>query len=1135
MSGSLRISVLVLVALAVVVLGAAPAQAGCGTTANVGCWTFDEPAGITARDASPAHNDGLYVGGPARVTPAVSGRALSVGSLLGGSALIADATSLHVGDTFTFEGWVRRTSDANSVELVNKGLLGLQLTLMNRANGSKVWLRKAGVTTIARSTAPVPADGVFHHIAVTKDGTGSGSTRIFVDGVEGTTIVAPSQKLVDTVLPLTIGGTPLAPALFDEFALYDAVLTPAQVQERYETTGASLDGDGDGVPDVLERRLGADPLKLDTDGDGLRDRFEILDGLPFHEPAKADTDGDGIRDGQEDVDEDGLTASAEQAAGTSPLQPDADDDDLRDGAEVNQYHTDPGDPDSDDDGLDDGAEARAGTDALRSDSDGDGVRDGSETLTATAQRGDVRVELTGRGDLAGDFRIAPKPGDDLLTDGPGQAGDPVELTLAPDAAPGFQHARVTVGYDPARAGGSEADLRLFFFDETHGLWIPASDDQSVDTAANEVSAVVDHFSIYAVFNIRNWRESWTALAGTCRPGGTGQPVLLDVAFVLDSSGSMSSNDPQGFRRTASKNFVDAMLTDDRGAVIDFDDSARLLQSLTSSKTALKTAIDRIDANGGTNIGAGVSTGLAELTRSTDTTRGRVMILLTDGQGSYNPTLTAQAGAAGVTVYTIGLGNSVDESLLRTIARETGGTYNQVDEASDLPQVFRDIQDDQGDDGTDTDGDGLTDCVEQQGMPDAAGYLTFTSDPRLADTDGDGLTDGEEVGDGARLADVLEDALEPLGMDPPEDVGDGIVYRVFSDPRVDDSDADGLSDPEEADFGSRARSTETDGDGLSDEREMQIGTDPTDVNTDGDGRDDGYEDTHRDADFDPLEPDEEMSAGDYVTQFMKGAVCRNPWMSLCDDDSIAWLAGNIAAGFFAVPDILDAVGQIYHLDVVGAGTSLISIVPLGGDALSVVVKTRTFIGRNPTQSGPALRRLMHDPNFPAAHKIDLLNHVYGPELARLRNNGLTDTHAIKLVAGRVDLKLLDDTIQAARRTTSGNGYLAWDTAENKLRAATGGRKESFEPRPRQIGARGYRYVDAWDQITQIAREAKTGYARLTPFVQRQIDKDLRLLADGRAQGIEWHFYPSSITSRLGPSRPLLDELQRRGIAYVIHLP
>lgn len=896
------------------------------------------------------------------------------------------------------------------------------------------------------------------------------------------------------------------------------------------------DLDGDGVPDILELRAGADPRVADTDGDRLNDRFEILEGLPYHDPGDADSDGDGTTDADEDIDEDGLKAFGEQDAGSSPLRADADRDDLPDGAEVNAHDTKPGDPDTDDDGLDDGAELRAGTDPLDPDSDDDGIRDGDENLTSTVRRGDVRVELTGRGDLSGDFTIAPKRGDALLDGAPGQASDPVELTLAPGVGAGFERARVTFTYDPSRDGGSESDLRLFVFDEEHGMWLPASHSQSVDESANTITAVVDHFSIYAVFNIRNWQQTWTALGGTCDTrGGGGGTVFIDVAFVLDSSGSMSWNDPQGFRRIASKNFVDAMLAEDRGTVVDFDGSARLLQGLTGDKAALKAAIDRIDSSGGTNIGAGVSVGLTELSRATDPVRAQLMILLTDGEGSYNSALTAQAGAAGVTIYTIGLGSSVDENLLRTIARETGGTYRQVTQASDLPEVFREIEEDQGDDGRDTDGDGLTDCEEENGMVDAAGHLTFTSDPRLEDTDGDGLTDGQEIGESFSF----DDLPTIFGFDPSV-LGDGKVYRVFSDPRLDDTDGDGLSDPEEADFGSRARSNETDGDGLSDLREMEIGSDPTDTNTDGDRRDDGFEDANRDADFDPLLFTEEMDKLDYARHFALGATC-GELLGLCELDSIAWLAGNISGGFFGVTDIRDAIGNLFRLDFVGVGINLFSVIPFAGDAASVIAKAVKFIRRVPSKAGEAMRTLMKIDQLPQSAKVKLLDEVIDDGLGGLRRAGLDDASTVRLAAKGVDMKLLDDAVQGARRVTSGGGFVSWRDGEKALRSSTGGVKRGFPPDPRLKGTQGFRHVDAFDPVTRVAREAKTGFAKLSDFVQKQIDTDVKLLQQGRIADLEWHFYPSSASETLGPSRELLTELRRpraglpRGIDYVIHLP
>ena len=572
-----------------------------------------------------------------------------------------------------------------------------------------------------------------------------------------------------------------------------------------------------------------------------------------------------------------------------------------------------------------------------------------------------------------------------------------------------------------------------------------------------------------------------------------------------------------------------MLDGDRGTVVSFASGASLLQGLTSDKDALKAAINRVGASGGTNIGAGVSVGLSQLASSQDPARAQIMILLTDGVGSYNPNLTLQAANAGVTIYTIGLGNSLDEPLLRGIARDTGGTYTQVDDASDLPEVFREIEDDTGDDGTDTDGDGLTDCEEERPMRDSAGFLEFTSDPRLFDTDGDGLSDGQEIGPSFNF----DELPEIFGFDFSQ-LGDGKVYFVFSDPRVDDTDGDGLGDAEEADFGSRARSNETDGDGLGDLREMEIGSDPSNVNTDGDERDDGFEDLNRDADFDPLVFTDEMDKWGYAGDFALGAVC-GELLGLCERDSIAWLAGNISGGFAVVTDIRDAIGNLFRLDFVGVGVNLFSVIPFAGDAGSAVAKTLKFIRRVSSNAGAALRMFMRIDQIPRAAKVQLLDDAVDGGLGPLRNAGLDDDMAIRFAAKGVDIRLLDDAVQGATRVARGGGFVNWKDAETALQTAMGGSKRGFPPIPPQRGTAGYRFVDSYNDVTGVAAEAKTGFARLSPFVQRQIDRDVALLTQRRVTRLEWHFYPSSASETLGPSRELLDELRNRGIDYVVHLP
>ena len=219
-----------------VVVTSVPYATAVANDAPSGYWRFGEPAGATtAADSSGHANDGTYLNGVTLGVPgALAGDANTAASFDGvnDSVRVPDANSLDVGDTFTLEGWIKRGSAAKSYELFNKGGNGLQMTVMSAGNGNQVWLRKANVTTIARSTTGVPADGNYHHVVVTK--SGPSSTKIYIDGVDAAAVaIAPAQVIASTAMALTFTGGGTAQHALDEFALYDHVLTATRIADHY--------------------------------------------------------------------------------------------------------------------------------------------------------------------------------------------------------------------------------------------------------------------------------------------------------------------------------------------------------------------------------------------------------------------------------------------------------------------------------------------------------------------------------------------------------------------------------------------------------------------------------------------------------------------------------------------------------------------------------------------------------------------------------------------------------------------------------------------------------------------------------------------------------------------------------------
>ena len=158
--------------------------------------------------------------------------------------------------------------------------------------------------------------------------------------------------------------------------------------------------------------------------------------------------------------------------------------------------------------------------------------------------------------------------------------------------------------------------------------------------------------------------------------------VADIVLIIDSSGSMATNDWKNLRKEAAKQFIDLADSNVQIGVVDFDGGSVTLAELTfpigDGKRDLKNAVDTIDANGGTNIDAGLREGFKVLSDSTTFTARKAAVLLTDGEGYF--TDVADYVANGWSVYTIGLdaGGSVDRALLEQIAAETlEGEYYSV--------------------------------------------------------------------------------------------------------------------------------------------------------------------------------------------------------------------------------------------------------------------------------------------------------------------------------------------------------------------------------------------------------------------------------------------------------------------------
>jgi hypothetical protein len=164
-----------------------------------------------------------------------------------------------------------------------------------------------------------------------------------------------------------------------------------------------------------------------------------------------------------------------------------------------------------------------------------------------------------------------------------------------------------------------------------------------------------------------------------------------LSLIIDSSGSMSSNDPRNARIYGGEMALDQGKNHWQFGIVDFDHSSRLIGSGTPQDQNLRASLKRIDSQGRTNIQAGLHDGFRFLEKASGWKKGA--ILLTDGDHNtptgnfdYNKYVDIYT-QKGWPVYTIGLTGSANAVLLSKIAAMTGGIYFKADTYQDMMGII----------------------------------------------------------------------------------------------------------------------------------------------------------------------------------------------------------------------------------------------------------------------------------------------------------------------------------------------------------------------------------------------------------------------------------------------------------------
>ena len=173
-------------------------------------------------------------------------------------------------------------------------------------------------------------------------------------------------------------------------------------------------------------------------------------------------------------------------------------------------------------------------------------------------------------------------------------------------------------------------------------------------------------------------------------------VPLNVAVVLDKSGSMNSQDKiQNAKRSAIE-IIERLDERDILSVVVYDNYARVLipAQPVRDKGKLIAMVNQISADGSTALHAGVSLGADELRQHASGKYLNRIILLSDGLANVGPQSVGEISALGkslqredFSVSTVGVGLDYDEDLMTSLAYAGDGNTYFAKNSDVLPEIF----------------------------------------------------------------------------------------------------------------------------------------------------------------------------------------------------------------------------------------------------------------------------------------------------------------------------------------------------------------------------------------------------------------------------------------------------------------
>ncbi len=171
---------------------------------------------------------------------------------------------------------------------------------------------------------------------------------------------------------------------------------------------------------------------------------------------------------------------------------------------------------------------------------------------------------------------------------------------------------------------------------------------------------------------------------------------IDIAVVIDVSGSMDQEMRLDFVKEGLRMLIDELRPDDRIALIKYSGQAHLVFGFEDNLTPaqMHNEVNALQAGGGTNFYAGLELGFQTVEEVMDLAREPRVIMMSDGIPTFGIWQTDQIIAMaetyiekGIGLTTIGVGTDLNIDLMRGLAELGTGNFYFLENAAAIEDVF----------------------------------------------------------------------------------------------------------------------------------------------------------------------------------------------------------------------------------------------------------------------------------------------------------------------------------------------------------------------------------------------------------------------------------------------------------------